>query len=112
MTVLVPGPNTLPDYVQMSRLLASAVGQGMMQFTQLVAPQAAVGAPFPGHMTTLNTGKRFGRDQIAKLKDACGVSMEKEIPHIWYVIQCTNGKTFNTHHAQHLAKSIDSWCCT
>jgi hypothetical protein len=30
---LVPGPNTLPDYMQMSRLLASAVGQGMMQFT-------------------------------------------------------------------------------
>jgi hypothetical protein len=45
---LVPGPNTLPDYVQMSRLLAYAVGQGMMHFTQAVTPQAVVGALLPG----------------------------------------------------------------
>jgi hypothetical protein len=87
MAALVLGPNTLPDYVQMSRLLASAVGQGMMHFTQAVTPQAAVGASLPGQITTLNTGEGFDRDQIAKLKDACGVSMAKEIPNIWYIIQ-------------------------
>ncbi len=83
---LVPDPNTLPDYVQMSRLLASAVGQGMMQFTQVVMPQTAVSAPLPGQMAPLDTGKGFNRDQVAKLKDACGVSMANKIPNIWYVI--------------------------
>jgi hypothetical protein len=54
---VVPGPNTLPDYVQMSWLLASPVGQGMMQFTQAVTPQAVVGAPLPEQTITLDTGK-------------------------------------------------------
>ncbi len=111
MAVLVPGPNTLPDYVQMSRLLASAVGQGMMQFTQAVTPQTAVGAPLLGQTTTLDTRKGIDCNQIAKLKDACGISLAKEIPNIWYVIQNTKGKTFDTYRA-HLAKSIDSWCHT
>jgi hypothetical protein len=31
-------------------------------------------------MTTLDTGKGFDCNQIAKLKDTCGVSMAKEIP--------------------------------
>jgi hypothetical protein len=101
MAVLVPGPNTLPDYVHMSRLLASAAGQGMMQFTQAVTPQA-------GERTTHDTGKGFDRDQILKLKDVCGVSMAKEIPHNWSVIQSMNGKTLDSYRA-HLAKSIDSW---
>jgi hypothetical protein len=39
MAALVPDPNTLPDYVKMSKLLASTVGQGMMQFTQVVMPK-------------------------------------------------------------------------
>ncbi len=77
MAALVPVPNTLPDYVQISRLLASAVGQGMMQFTQAVMPQAAVSAPLPRQTTMLDTGKGFHHDQIAKLKDACGISMAK-----------------------------------
>ena len=75
MAALVPGPNTLRDYVRVSKLLASAVGKGMMQFTQVVMPQAALGALLPGQMTTLDTGKGFDCSQIAKLKDACGVSM-------------------------------------
>ncbi len=53
---LVPGPNTLPDYMKMSMLSAFAVGQGMMQFTQSVAPQAAVSAPLPGHKKTFILG--------------------------------------------------------
>ncbi len=65
-----------------------------MQFTQAVTPQAAVRAPLPGQMTTLNTGKGFDRNQTAKLKDACGVSMAKEIPNIWYVIQSTKVNLF------------------
>jgi hypothetical protein len=60
-------------------------------------------------MTTIDTGKGFERDQIVKLKDSCGISMAKEIPHICSVIQSTKGKTFDTYRA-HLAKSIDSWC--
>jgi hypothetical protein len=111
MAALGPGPNTLPDYMQMSRLLASTVGQDMMQFTQAVMPQAAVSAPLPGQMTTLDTGKRLDRDQIAKLKGTSGISMAKEIPHIWSAIQSTKGKTFDTYCA-HLAKLIDSWCRT
>jgi hypothetical protein len=73
----------------------------------VVTPQAAVGAPLPGQKTTLDTGKGFDYNQIAKLKDACSVSMAKEILNIWYVIQSMKGKTFDTYHA-HLAKSIDS----
>ncbi len=80
-----------------------------MQFTQVVMPQAAVGTLLPGQMTTINTGKGFDHDQIVKLKDACGISMAKEIPHICSVIQSTKGKTFDANRA-HLAKSIDSWC--
>ncbi len=80
-----------------------------MQFTQAVMPKAAVGIPLLGQTTTINTGKRFDLDHIAKLKDACGVSMAKEIPHICSVIQSTKGNTFDTYCA-HLAKSIDSWC--
>ncbi len=68
MAAMIPDLITLPDYRQMSRLFASAVGQGMMQFTQAVAPQAAVGAPLLWHTTTLNTGRELDRDQIAKLK--------------------------------------------
>jgi hypothetical protein len=83
---LVPDLNTLPDYMQMSRLLASAMGQGMMQFTQAVMPQTAVSATLPGQMAPLDTGKGFNHDRIAKLKDACDVSMANKIPNIWYVI--------------------------
>ncbi len=76
-----------------------------------MTPQAEVGAPLLGQTTNLDTGKGFDHNQITKLKDACGISMAKEIPNIWYVIQSTKGKTFDTYRA-HLAKSMDSWCCT
>jgi hypothetical protein len=77
-----------------------------MQLTQAVMPHAAVGAPLLGQTATLDTGKGFDRDQIVMLKDACGVSMAKKSPHIWYVIQSTKGKTFDTYLAR-LAIYID-----
>jgi hypothetical protein len=56
-------------------------------------------------------GKGFNHDQIAKLKDPCGESMAKDIPHIWSIIQTTRGKVYGTYH-DHLEKSIKSWCRT
>ena len=36
-----------------------------------------------GSETALATGKGFDQDQIAKLKDACGVRNAQQIPAIW-----------------------------
>ncbi len=83
----------LQDYLQMSRLLVSTVGQGMMQFSQAVATQASSrGTATLGPANPLETNKGFDRDQISKLKDACGVMAVRNIPNIWYVIQTTKGK--------------------
>jgi hypothetical protein len=101
----------MTDYLQLSCLLAATVGQGMMQFTQVLAPQAAPGAATLGQTASLKMGKGFYRDQIVKVKDACGVNKAKGIPHIWYIIQTTKGKAYNTY-CDHLTKSIESWCCT
>jgi hypothetical protein len=101
----------MADYLQMSRLLAATVGQGMMQFTHALAPQAAPGAASLGQMASLEMGKGFNCDQIAKLKDACGMNMAKDTPHIWYIIQMTKGNAYNTYR-NHLKKSIKSWCRT
>jgi hypothetical protein len=78
-------------HLHMARLLASTVGQGMMQFTQAVATQSgAGGAGLLGQGTTpLEMSKGFDRDQIAKLKDACGIVSAKDIPNIWSFIQET-----------------------
>jgi hypothetical protein len=98
------------DYLQMSRLLASTVGQGMMNFTQAVAAQTNTsGTPGSGQGTTLlEANKGFDRDQIAKLKDACGVVLAREIPNIWYVIQSTKGKAYDTYR-DHLKKTIEAY---
>jgi hypothetical protein len=53
--------------------------------------------------------KGFDRDQIAKLKDACGVMSAKDIPNIWSVIQATKGKSHDSYR-NHLKKSMESWC--
>jgi hypothetical protein len=98
----------------MLQLLASTVGQGMMQFSQAVATQAATrGAASPGQgaITPLEASKGFDWDQIAKLKDACGVMLAKDIPNIWFVIQSTKGKAYDTYR-DHLKKSIKAWCRT
>ncbi len=112
-----PPPNVvaqqppLHDHLHMARLLASTVGQGMMQFTQAVATQSiAGGAGTLGQGTTpLEMSKGFDRDQIAKLKDVCGVMSAKDIPNIWSVIQATKGKAHDSYR-DHLKKSMESWC--
>ncbi len=109
--VTTPQQPPVTDYLQLSQLLAATVGQEMMHFTQAVAPQAPAAAILLGQMASLKTGKGFNRDQIAKLKDACGVTLTKDIPHIWCMIQSTKGKAYNMY-PNYLKKSIKSWCCT
>ncbi len=104
----------IQDYLHMLRLLASTVGQGIMQFSQAVATQATTGgtaALGQGATTPLEASKGFNRDQIAKLNDACGVTSAKDIPHIWFVIQATKGKAYDTYR-ERLKKSIKAWCRT
>ncbi len=102
-------PTPVTDYLQLSHLLTTTVGQGMMHFIQAVAPQAQAGSGLSGQAGALEAGKGFDQDQLAKLKDACGVQQAKDIPHIWYVIQSTKGKAHDTYHG-HLKKSIKMWC--
>jgi hypothetical protein len=98
----------VPDYLHLSQLLASTVGQGMMHFTQAVAP---AGGGLSGTGSALEDGKGFDRDQVARLKDACGVMQAKNIPTIWYAIQSTKGKAYDTYR-DHITKAITSWCRT
>ncbi len=63
----------------------------MMQFSNAITPQVAATAGTGGE-TALATGKGFDQDQIAKLKDVCGVPNAQHIPAIWLVIQATKGK--------------------
>ncbi len=80
----------------------------MMNFSNAIAPQLSA-ASATGADTPLATGKGFDQDQIAKLKDACGVHNAQHIPAIWPVIQATKGKSMDTYPA-HLSKFIESWC--
>ena len=104
-------PNHMNDQLNMARLLASTVGQGMLHFTQAVAGQTTAGAAgtLTQGATPLEMSKGFDKDQIAKLKDACGVMSAKDIPPIWSVIQATKGKAHDTYR-DHLKKSIEAWC--
>jgi hypothetical protein len=99
------------DHLHIARLLASTVGQGMMQFTQAVTTQASAGGTGTlGQGTNpLEMSKGFDRDQVVKLKDVCGVMSAKDIPNIWSVIQATKGKAHDSYR-DHLKKSIESWC--
>jgi hypothetical protein len=96
------------DYLALSKMLATTIGSNMLQFSQAVAPQGGVAAATGGD-TALATGKGFDQDQIAKLKDACGVRNAQQIPALWSVIQATKGKSIDTYRA-HIAKAIESWC--
>ncbi len=79
------------DFLKFSQMLSTTIGTNMLQFSQAVNPTGgAAGAT--GSETTLATGKGFDQDQIAKLKDACGVLDAQQIPAIWSVIQATKGK--------------------
>jgi hypothetical protein len=60
-----------------------------------------------GTNTALTTRKGFNQDQIAKLKDACGVCNAQQIPAIWSAIQATKGKSIDTYRT-HIAKAINS----
>jgi hypothetical protein len=90
----------LHDHLHMAHLLASTVGQGqgMMQFTQAAATQmTAGGAGTLGQGTPLEMSKGFDKDQLANLKDTCGVMSAKDIPNIWSVIQVTKGKAHDSY---------------
>jgi hypothetical protein len=70
------------DSLKLSQMLSTTIGTNMMQFSQAVTPTVgAAGAT--GSETALATGKGFDQDQIAKLKDACGVRNAQQIPAIW-----------------------------
>jgi hypothetical protein len=92
------------DYIHLSQILATTVGSSMLKFTQAVLLSASTGTATP-----LETGKGFDKDQIAKLKDACRVSDTRAIPNIWFVIQSSKGKSYDSYRA-HLAKSTNAWC--
>jgi len=87
------------DFLALSQILSTTIRTNMMQ-----SPAGATGGD-----TALATGKGFNQDQIAKLKDACGVRNAQQIPAIWSVIQSTKGKSFDTYRA-HIAKSLELWC--
>jgi hypothetical protein len=96
------------DFLALSRMLSTTIGTNMMQFSQAVTLAGGV-AGATGGDTALATGKGFDQDQIAKLKDACGVRNAQQIPSIWSVIQSTKGKSVDTYRA-HIAKSLELWC--
>ena len=59
--------------------------------------------------TPLKMSRGFDQDQIAKLKDACGVMSANDIPNIWSVIHMTKAKAHDSYR-DYLKKSIESWC--
>jgi hypothetical protein len=96
------------DYLALAKMLATTICANMMNFSNAIAPQI-LAAMATGSDTPLATGKGFDQDQIAKLKDVCGVHNAQHIPAIWSVIQATKGKSIDSYRA-HLSKSIKSWC--
>jgi hypothetical protein len=83
------------DFLKLSQMLSTTIGTNKMQFSQAVTPTVgAAGAT--GSETALATGKGFDQDQIAKLKDACGVHNSQQIPAIWSLIESTKEMSFDT----------------
>jgi hypothetical protein len=80
----------------------------MLQFSQNIAAQVGTGAPIGGGDTALATGKGFDQDQIAKLKDVCGVRVGAHIPTIWAAIQASKGKSYDSYRA-HISKAMETW---
>ncbi len=93
------------DYLTLSKILATMIDTNILQFSQAIVLQAAAGGNSCAKMV-LATGKGFDQDQIAKLRDACGVCNAQQIPSIWAVIQASKGKSFNMY-CTHRAKSVD-----
>ena len=96
--------NTAAEYLALSKLLAT----NMLQFSQNIAAQVGTAAPIGSGETALATGKGFDQDQIAKLKDVCGVRLGAHIPTIWAVIQASKGKSYDSYRT-HITKSMESW---
>ena len=92
------GNHSAMDFLALSQMLSTTIGIDMMQFSQDVTLRGgAAGAT--GGDTALATVKGFDQDQIAKLKDACGIHNAQQIPAIWLVIQSTKGKSYDTYQA-------------
>jgi hypothetical protein len=96
------------DFLKLSQMLSTTIGTNKMQFSQAVTPTVGAAGATDSE-TALATGKGFDQDQIAKLKDACGVRNAQQILAIWSVIQSTKGMSFDTYRA-HIAKSLKLWC--
>jgi hypothetical protein len=103
-----PVPQQGMDYLALAKMLATTIGANMMNFSNAIAPQISA-ATATRSDTPLATGKGFDQDQIANLKDVCGVHNAQHIPAIWSVIQATKGKSVDLYCA-HLSTSIESWC--
>ena len=88
--------------------LVKDVGPNLLQFSQNIAAQVGTAEPIGGGDTALATGKGFDQDQIAKLKDVCGVRVGAHIPTIWAVIQASKGKSYDSYRT-HIAKAMESW---
>jgi hypothetical protein len=80
LTAAAAGTQAL-DYLAMSKMLATTIGANMMQFSQAMTPISAA-VRTTDNDTTLTTGKGFNQDQIAKLRDVCGVCNTQQIPPI------------------------------
>ncbi len=100
--------NMAAEYLALSKMLAT----NMLQFSQNIAAHVGTAASSSsGGNTALETGKGFDQDQIAKLKDVCGVHVGANIPTIWAAIQASKGKSYDSYRA-HIAKAMKSWART
>ncbi len=92
------------EYLALSKMFAT----NMLQLSQNIAAQVGTGAPIGGGNTALATGKGFDQDQITKLKDVCGVRLGANIPTIWFVIQLSKGKSYDSYPA-HISNAMELW---
>jgi len=92
------------EYIALTKMFAA----NMLQLSQNIVSQAGTATPGGGSDTALANGKGFDQDQIAKLKDVCGVRTAANIPAIWSIIQASKGRSYDTYRA-HLSKSMDTW---
>jgi hypothetical protein len=67
------------NYLAMSKMLATTIGANMMQFSQAMTT-GLMGVVTAGNDMALATGKGFDQDQIAKVRDPCGVCNAQQIP--------------------------------
>ena len=95
--------NTAAEYLALSKMLAT----NMLQFSQNIAAQVGTAAPIGSGDMALATGKGFDQDQIAKLKDVCGVRVGAHIPTIWAVIQASKGKSYDFYRAN-ISKAMET----